>query len=189
VVSREVAGDDTAVVTVGALRAGTKENIIPDDAELLLSVRTVDPAVRRRVLDAIGRIVRAEAAASGAPRDPVIETTHSFGAVVNDEEAAEHTSAAFAGRFGADRVFDPGPVTGSEDVGLFATAAEDERIAALQAHDALAASRRLDHEALDALLRDGAASRALSRLPVAFARVTILATTSVYRGHFRMIRT
>jgi hippurate hydrolase len=75
------------------------------------------------VLDAIGRIVRAEAAASGAPRDPVIETTHSFGAVVNDEEAANRTSAAFAGRFGADRVFDPGPVTGSEDVGLFATAA------------------------------------------------------------------
>ena len=69
VVSREIAGNETAVVTVGALRAGTKENIIPDDAELLLSVRTVDPAVRGRVLDAIERIVRAEAAASGAPRD------------------------------------------------------------------------------------------------------------------------
>ena len=124
VVSREVAGDDTAVVTVGALRAGTKENIIPDDAELLLSVRTVDPAVRGRVLDAIGRIVRAEAAASGAPRDPVIETTHSFGAVVNDEKAADRIGAAFARRFGADRVLDPGPVTGSEDVGLFATAAD-----------------------------------------------------------------
>jgi amidohydrolase len=123
VVSREVAGDETAVVTVGALRAGTKENIIPDDAELLLSIRTVDPAVRGRVLDAIGRIVRAEAAASGAPRDPLIETTHSFGAVVNDEEAADRIGAAFTGRFGADRVFDPGPVTGSEDVGLFAIAA------------------------------------------------------------------
>jgi hippurate hydrolase len=123
VVSREVAGDDTAVVTVGALRAGTKENIIPDDAELLLSVRTVDPAVRGRVLAAIERIVRAEAAASGAPRDPVIETTHSFGAVVNDEEGADRIGAAFARRFGADRVFDPGPVTGSEDVGLFAIAA------------------------------------------------------------------
>ena len=123
VVSREVAGDDTAVVTVGAVRAGTKENIIPDDAELLLSVRTVDPAVRGRVLDAIERIVRAEAAASGAARDPVIETTHSFGAVVNDEKAADRIGAAFARRFGADRVFDPGPVTGSEDVGLFAIAA------------------------------------------------------------------
>ena len=123
VVSREVAGDDTTVVTVGAVRAGTKDNIIPDDAELQLSVRTVDPAVRGRVLDAIERIVRAEAAASGAPRAPGIETTHSFGAVVNDEEAADRIGAAFARRFGADRVFDPGPVTGSEDVGLFAIAA------------------------------------------------------------------
>lgn len=123
VVSREIAGDDTAVVTVGALRAGTKENIIPDDAELLLSIRTVDPAVRGRVLDAIGRIVRAEAVASGATRDPVVETLHSFPAVVNDEAGAGRVSAAFARRFGADRVFDPGPVTGSEDVGLFAAAA------------------------------------------------------------------
>ena len=122
VVSREIAGDDTAVVTVGAVRAGTKENIIPDDAELLLSVRTVDPAVRSRVLEAIARIVRAEAAASGATRDPVIETVQSFPAVVNDERAAERISAAFAQRFGADRVFDPGPVTGSEDVGVLATA-------------------------------------------------------------------
>jgi amidohydrolase len=70
VVSREVAGTDTAVVTIGALRAGTKENIIPDDAELLLSIRTFEPLVRDRVLEAIGRIVRAEAAASGARRSP-----------------------------------------------------------------------------------------------------------------------
>src|SRR5213078_2407338 len=63
VVSREVAGDETAVVTVGALRAGTKENIIPDDAELLLSIRSFEPEVRRRTLEAITRIANAEAAA------------------------------------------------------------------------------------------------------------------------------
>ncbi len=72
VVSREVAGADTAVVTVGAMRAGTKENIIPDDAELLLSIGTLDVGVRARVLDAITRIARAEAAASGAVRDPQV---------------------------------------------------------------------------------------------------------------------
>jgi amidohydrolase len=123
VVSREVAGDDTAVVTVGAVRAGTKENIIPDDAELLLSVRSVDPAVRARVLEAIARIVRAEAAASAATREPDIVTLFSFPAVVNDPQGAARISAAFARRFGADRVVDPGAVTGSEDVGLFAVAA------------------------------------------------------------------
>src|SRR5215472_4355285 len=84
IVSREVAATDTAVVTVGALHAGTKENIIPDEAELLLSVRTYDAAVRTRTLAAIERVVRAEAAASGAPADPEITLLGSFPAVVND---------------------------------------------------------------------------------------------------------
>jgi amidohydrolase len=80
VVSREVAGADTAVATVGAMRAGTKENIIPDDAEPLLSIRTLDISVRARVLDAITRIAWAEAAASGAMRyAPAIVPTLSTG--------------------------------------------------------------------------------------------------------------
>jgi hippurate hydrolase len=70
IVSREIAGTDTAVLTVGTLRAGSKENIIPDRAELGLSVRTYDGGVRATMLAAIERIARAEAAASGRPRRP-----------------------------------------------------------------------------------------------------------------------
>ncbi len=123
VVSREIAGNDSAVVTVGALRAGTKENIIPDTAELLLSVRSYDAGVRDRVLDAITRIVRAEAVASGAQRDPQIELTYSFPAVVNDPAAVARTRPALALLVGDNRIVDPGLVTASEDVGLLATAA------------------------------------------------------------------
>ena len=122
IVSREVAATDTAVVTVGALHAGTKENIIPDEAELLLSVRTYDAAVRTRTLAAIERVVRAEAAASGAPADPEITLLGSFPAVVNDAAACARLGDAFAGGLGEGLVLDPGPVTGSEDVGLLATA-------------------------------------------------------------------
>jgi amidohydrolase len=50
IVSRELSAADVAVVTVGALHAGTMPNIIPDEAELLISVRTFDEAVRARVL-------------------------------------------------------------------------------------------------------------------------------------------
>src|SRR6202453_4457266 len=64
IVSREVSAADAAVVTVGALRAGTVSNVIPDEAELLLSVRSFDPAVRDKLLKAIERIVVAESAAS-----------------------------------------------------------------------------------------------------------------------------
>lgn len=123
VVSREIAAGDTCVVTVGAVRAGTVANIIPDHAELLLSVRSYDPVVRDRALAAIERIVRAEAAASGAPRDPEIEVVGSYPAAVNDPDAAARTRAALSAVVGVERVVDPGPVTGSEDVGVFATAA------------------------------------------------------------------
>ena len=119
-VSRELAATDTAVVTVGALHAGTKENIIPESAELLLSVRTFDSGVRSRTLDAIERVVRGEAAASGAPRDPEISVLTSFPAVINDTAACDRVREAFDSFFGPGLVLDPGPVTGSEDVGLLA---------------------------------------------------------------------
>src|SRR5690349_12723545 len=60
IVSREVAPSEAAVLTVGALQAGTKENVIPDDAVIKLNVRTFDAGVRQRVLEAIKRIVNAE---------------------------------------------------------------------------------------------------------------------------------
>jgi amidohydrolase len=123
IVSREVAGTETAVVTVGALHAGTRPNIIPDRAELLLTVRSFDADVRDRVLAAIQRIVRAEAAASAAPRDPEIEALESFPAVVNDPDASARTRRAFEAGMEGALVIDPGPVTGSEDVGRLATAA------------------------------------------------------------------
>ncbi|WP_067473628.1 amidohydrolase [Actinomadura hibisca] len=123
VVSREVAGGATAVVTVGALHAGTKGNIIADRADLHLSIRTSDPAVRDTVMAAVERIVRAEAAASGAPREPDITPTESLPAVRNDPAACARTRDGFAADLGSVLVVDPGPVTGSEDVGIFADAA------------------------------------------------------------------
>jgi hippurate hydrolase len=123
VVSREVAAAETAVLTIGALRAGTKENIIPDDAELLISIRTFEPHVRDTVLSAIERIVNAEAIAAGAPKPPQITQTMSFPAVVNDPDAVARTRLAFEDEFGAHLLVDPGPVTGSEDVGILASAA------------------------------------------------------------------
>jgi amidohydrolase len=123
VVSREVAGSDTAVLTVGSVQAGTKANIIPDQAELLLNVRTYSRDVRARVLAAIARIVEGEAQVAGATRPPVIESIESAPAVVNDEEGAARTRPALEAVAGPGRVVEPGPVTGSEDVGVLATAA------------------------------------------------------------------
>ncbi|RKT83081.1 hippurate hydrolase [Saccharopolyspora antimicrobica] len=123
VVSREVSARDTAVVTVGSIRAGTKDNIIPDQAELRVNIRSFDEAVRERVIAAVKRIVRAEAIASGAEREPEFERLTDFPVLVNDPQATDRTTKALCEQLGAERVLALDPVTGSEDVGLFGTAA------------------------------------------------------------------
>lgn len=75
------------------------------------------------VLAAIERIVRAEAQAAGADREPVIESMHSFPAVINDAEASDRVRAAFSAALPRVMVVDPGAVTGSEDVGILAVEA------------------------------------------------------------------
>jgi len=122
IVAREVAPQETAVVTVGRIVAGTKNNIIPDTANLGLTVRAFTEPGRLRILAAIERIVRGEASASGAP-EPHIHYAESFPVLENDARGTERTNEAFRAAFGVDSVLDPGEVSGSEDVGLLATAA------------------------------------------------------------------
>ncbi|MCI2423712.1 amidohydrolase [Saccharopolyspora sp. K220] len=124
VVSREVAGDDTAVVTVGAIKAGTKDNIIPDQAELRVNIRSFDEQVRERMIGAVERIVRAEALASGAEREPEFERLTDFPVLVNNPEATDRTAAALRKQLGDEQVRQLDPVTGSEDVGIFGTEAD-----------------------------------------------------------------
>jgi hippurate hydrolase len=124
IVSREVAGGETAVVSVGTLHAGTKVNIIPETAELEINVRTYDLGVRDRVLAAIERIVNAEAAASNAPLPPRVDLVDSFPFLYNDLEGSARTTAVLRRVVGDAAVIDPGPVTGSEDVGVFALTAD-----------------------------------------------------------------
>src|SRR6516165_7892432 len=87
--SREVKLGELAVVTVGYIRAGNKNNIIPDQAELGLTVRTYKADVRKQVLAAITRITKAEAAAGGALREPTIEHYESTDSVYNNPALAE----------------------------------------------------------------------------------------------------
>ena len=121
IVSREVAAAEAAVVTVGSLQAGTKENVIPDEAIIKLNVRTFDAGVRKRVLAAIERIVNAEASASGALRPPEITTLDRYPLNVNDAEASARVVDAFRQHFAADRVRQTGSAPASEDFGSFGT--------------------------------------------------------------------
>ena len=119
IVSREIAPTDAAVVTVGSLQAGTKENVIPDEAIIKLNVRTFDEGVRTRVLAAIQRIVNAEAAASGAPKPAEITPLDRYPLVKNDPEATKRVVDSFRKHFSNDRVLETKPTSASEDFGSF----------------------------------------------------------------------
>jgi hippurate hydrolase len=121
IVARELAPSEAAVLTVGSLQAGTKENVIPDEALIKLNVRTFDEGVRTRVLNAITRIVHAEASASGAPRPPEITPLDRYSLVRNDSAATARVAEAFRQHFAADRVRETAPTSASEDFGSFGT--------------------------------------------------------------------
>ncbi|MDH6287114.1 amidohydrolase [Rhodococcus opacus] len=122
IVAREIAPADSAVVTVGAVHGGTKENVIPRDATLSINVRTFDDGVRERVLSSITRIAHAEATASGAPAPPTIASTGNFPLTVNDAEATERVTSALRDHLGHDKIGPMNPLSGSEDFGLLAAA-------------------------------------------------------------------
>ncbi len=121
IVSREIAPTDAAVVTVGSLQAGTKENVIPGEALIKLNVRTFDEDVRKRVLAAIERIANAEAEASNAPNKPEITPLDRYQLVKNDPQATKRVVEAFKKQFPADHVEETQPTTASEDFGSFGT--------------------------------------------------------------------
>jgi hippurate hydrolase len=119
IVSREIAATDAAVLTIGVLQAGSKENVIPDEALIGLNVRTFDDDVRTRVLAAIERIVKAESDAAGAPKPPEITPIDRYRMVRNDPEATKRIADVFRRHFSSDRVKETGPTTASEDFGSF----------------------------------------------------------------------
>jgi amidohydrolase len=117
--SREVKPGELAVITVGYIQAGTKNNIIPDHAEMGLTVRTYKADVRKQMLAAIARVVKAEAEAAGAPRQPLIERYEGTDAVYNDPALAQKLRGSLEAELGKDNVLTSEPITASEDFSYF----------------------------------------------------------------------
>jgi hippurate hydrolase len=150
-VSRENNPLDPAVVTVGSFHAGSKHNIISDEARLQLTVRSYSDSSRALLLDGIKRIARAEAEASGLPPElmPVVEIDDGSKATWNTPELATRMRPVLTARFGADRVVEPPPSMASEDFGELA------RSAGPGAQSLLIWVGGRPKEQLDAAARDG----------------------------------
>ncbi|WP_309661014.1 amidohydrolase [Sphingomonas sp.] len=132
-VSRENDPANPAVVTVGSFHAGTKHNIISDEAKLQLTVRSYTPAVRTLLLDGIRRIARGEAIAAGMPEDrmPVvtIRDAEFTPSTFNTEKLSARALALFTEHFGPERAIKTPAVMGGEDFSRFWLA--DKRVESL----------------------------------------------------------
>ncbi|MDC5697141.1 amidohydrolase [Intrasporangium calvum] len=115
VVAREVAPTDFAVLTVGSSIAGSKSNVIPDRATLLVNLRAYDTEVRAKVIEAVERIVRGECAAAGSPEPPTFEYYDQFPLTDNHADVTSTVTTAFREHFGPERVVPLGRIPASED--------------------------------------------------------------------------
>ncbi|WP_206668122.1 amidohydrolase [Teichococcus oryzae] len=122
VVSREIGMTDQAVITVGALQAGSSANIIPERALLRLNIRTFDDQVRERVLASVRRIITQQAELSRSPKPPTFKTLSTFPLTINDEDATRKVAEALRERMGADRVQPASAASASEDFTVLARA-------------------------------------------------------------------
>lgn len=122
IVSREVPPEETVVVTVGKLHAGTQANIIPHSAELEINIRSFDDALHRQVVTSIERIIRAECEAGRSPKPPEIRVLNETIALHNDSRAIEHVRRAHDKHFGDANLYAMPRLNASEDFPLFGNA-------------------------------------------------------------------
>ena len=119
IVSREDNPIDPAVVTVGSIQGGTKNNIIPDEVKMLLTVRSYKPEVRDRVLASIDRIAKGCAMAAGIPADrmPIVEVSKEqvAMAVYNNPDLCRRLAAVWKKQIGDNNVVSMDPTMGAED--------------------------------------------------------------------------
>jgi hippurate hydrolase len=107
-------------LTVGAVRAGERSNIVPDNAILRLTLRSLDPAALHTAQDTVSAVVRETCAAAGCPAGPEVTATARSPVGVNDPRVAARIRAAHEAEFGAARVLSIPPSLSTEDFPHFA---------------------------------------------------------------------
>jgi hippurate hydrolase len=121
IVSRQDDPQQPAVVTIGTIHGGTKNNIIPDEVTLGMTLRAYSPTVLEQNVAAIRRTAKGLAEAYGIPADrmPIVTTTESSPATINDAVLASRLRAPLESTLGKEHVLPATAIMGSEDVGLF----------------------------------------------------------------------
>lgn len=121
IVSRQIDPQQPAVLTVGTIHGGTKNNIIPDEVTMGLTLRTYSTELRDKIIADVRRTAEGLAVTYGVPADrmPTVTIGESTPPTLNDTALDDRLRSATTTAIGAGRVLDGKAVMGSEDVGLF----------------------------------------------------------------------
>jgi len=118
IVSRNIDPVESAVITVGAINGGTKNNIIPEDCKLKLTIRSYTEDVRKQLHAAIEQRAKGIAEAMGAPA-PDVTINRGSDPIYNDPELVAQVLPAFRRCLGEKNVAEMPPTMTSEDFGMF----------------------------------------------------------------------
>lgn len=121
IISREVPPNEIAVITVGSIQSGSTEDVVSDEAILLVNIRTVSKQWREHILESVKRIVNLECQIAQCPKPPDIEATSQFPLTINDDQTLDTINAGFSAYFGDAFNPDAGNALASEDFSTLAT--------------------------------------------------------------------
>lgn len=115
IVARNVDPRDVAVVTVGAVHAGSLSSVIPDQLDMALTVRALRPEVRELLLQRIHQLAQQQATSFGATAEVLVDPCH-FPVLVNDVGQTDFARQVAVDWLGEQGIYAPvQPLTGSED--------------------------------------------------------------------------
>ena len=120
IVSRELKLiDDAAVVSIGSIHGGNRSNIIPNEVEMVGTIRTLNKAAREHIYESLPRKVKAIAESMGAEAELTLPLDYSYPITYNDPELTQAMLATMQRTAGAENTLLSKPVTGAEDFSFF----------------------------------------------------------------------
>ena len=120
IVSRELKLiDDAAVVSIGSIHGGNRSNIIPNEVELVGTIRTLNKAAREHIYESLPRKVKAIAESMGAEAELTLPLDYSYPITYNDPELTQAMLPTMQRTAGAENTLLSKPVTGAEDFSFF----------------------------------------------------------------------
>ena len=117
ITSRTLSPLDSAVLTIGKFHAGTAENIIPEEARMVGTLRTHTPEVRKQAIGRMEEMVKGLDTAFGV--STTLEVVDGYPAHINDSKIVDHLKTSVSELLGADAVHIDRPTMGGEDFAFF----------------------------------------------------------------------